>query len=175
MSKSAGNVLLLQDIIDRGLDPLAARMALLENRYRSQMDLTWASLEAAHVMLRRWRTLVQSGHTQDEVIADQDFLAAIYADLDTPRALQRLRVVEKSTAHTPAEKAGIFRFADQILGLDLIRVPEKRELTVMQSQLLSQREIARASKDFAESDRLRTLLEESGLEIQDGPQGQSWI
>ena len=175
MSKSAGNVLLLQDIIDRGLDPLAARLALLENRYRSQMDLTWASLEAAHVMLRRWRTLVQSGHTQDEVIADQDFLAAIYADLDTPRALQRLRVVEKSTAHTPAEKAGIFRFADQILGLDLIRVPEKRELTVMQSQLLSQREIARASKDFVESDRLRTLLEESGLEIQDGPQGQSWI
>jgi cysteinyl-tRNA synthetase len=74
----------------------------------------------------------------------------------------------------PAEKAAIFRFADQVLGLDLIRIPEKRELTDLQSQLLSQREIARANKDFAESDRLRTLLEESGLEIQDGPQGQSW-
>jgi cysteinyl-tRNA synthetase len=174
MSKSAGNVLLLQDIIDRGLDPLAARLAFLENRYRSQMDLSWASLEAAHVTLRRWRMLVQSGQPHGEVIADQDFLAAIYADLDTPRALQRLRVVEKSTALTPVEKAGIFRFADQILGLDLIRIPEKRELTELQSQLLSQREVARASKDFAESDRLRTLLEESGLEIQDGPQGQSW-
>jgi cysteinyl-tRNA synthetase len=174
MSKSAGNVLLLQDIIDRGLDPLAARLAFLENRYRSQMDLTWASLDAAHVTLRRWRTLVQSGQPHGELIVDQDFLAAIYADLDTPRALQRLRVVEKSTALTPVEKAGIFRFADQILGLDLSRIPEKRELTELQSQLLSQREIARSSKDFAESDRLRTLLEESGLEIQDGPQGQSW-
>jgi cysteinyl-tRNA synthetase len=174
MSKSAGNVLLLQDIIDRGLDPLAARLAFLENRYRSQMDLTWASLEAAHVTLRRWRMLVQSGQPHGEMFADQDFLTAIYADLDTPRALQRLRTIEKSTTMAPSEKAAIFRFADQVLGLDLIRIPEKRELTDLQSQLLSQREIARANKDFAESDRLRTLLEESGLEIQDGPQGQSW-
>ena len=174
MSKSAGNVLLLQDIIDRGLDPLAARLAFLENRYRSQMDLTWASLDAAHATLRRWRMLVQSVQSGIELIADQDFLAAIYTDLDTPRALQRLRAVEKSQVLTPLEKAGIFRFADHILALDLSRIPEKRELTELQSQLLSQREIARAGKDFAESDRLRTLLEESGLEIQDGPQGQSW-
>jgi cysteinyl-tRNA synthetase len=174
MSKSAGNVLILQDVIDRGLDPLAARLAFLENRYRSQMDLTWASLDAAHVTLRRWRMLVQSGQPHAELIPDQDFLTAIYADLDTPRALQRLRAIEKSTTLTPAEKAGIFGFADLILGLDLSRIPEKRELTELQSQLLSQREIARAGKDFAESDRLRTLLEESGLEIADSPQGQSW-
>jgi len=175
MSKSAGNVVLLQDIIDRGLDPLAARLAFLENRYRSQMDLTWASLEAAHVTLRRWRTVAQSGQSDTELIVDQDFLAAIYTDLDTPRALQRLRAVEKSSTLSSTEKAAIFRFADQFLGLDLERVPEKRELTELQSQLLSQREAARADKNFAESDRLRTLLEESGLEIQDGPQGQSWI
>jgi cysteinyl-tRNA synthetase len=174
MSKSAGNVLLLQDIIDRGLDPLAARLAFLENRYRSQMDLTWASLDAAHVTLRRWRILVQSGQPHTERTPDEDFLTAIYADLDTPRALQRLRAVEKSTTLTPAEKAGIFRFADHILGLDLSRIPEKRELSELQGQLLRQREIARAGKDFAESDRLRTLLEESGLEIADSPQGQSW-
>jgi cysteinyl-tRNA synthetase len=175
MSKSAGNVLLLQDVIDRGLDPLAARLAFLENRYRSQMDLTWASLEAAHATLRRWRTLVQSGQPNSELVADQDFLTAINTDLDTPRALQRLRTIEKNAALTPAEKAGVFRFADQVLGLDLSRIPEKRVLTELQTQLLQQREIARASKDFAESDRLRDLLAESGLEIQDGPQGQSWI
>ncbi len=174
MSKSAGNVLLLQDVIDRGLDPLAARLAFLENRYRSQMDLTWASLEAAHLTLRRWRTLAQAGQNDGEVIADEDLLAAIYADLDTPRALQRLRAIEKNSDLTPAQKAEIFRFADQLLGLDLSRIPEIRQLTDAQSQLLQQREIARASKDFAESDRLRSLLEESGLEIQDGPQGQCW-
>jgi cysteinyl-tRNA synthetase len=174
MSKSAGNVLLLQDVIDRGLDPLAVRLAFLENRYRSQMDLTWASLEAAHMTLRRWRMLVQPDQPHGEMIADRDFLTAIYTDLDTPRALQRLRVIEKSVDLSPVKKAGIFRFADQVLGLDLIRIPEKRNLTEEQSHLLSQREIARANKDFSESDRLRTLLEESGLEIRDSPQGQSW-
>ena len=174
MSKSAGNVLLLQDVINRGLDPLAARLAFLENRYRSQMDLTWESLEAAHVTLRRWRTLVQSGQPNGELIADQDFLSAINADLDTPRGLIRLRAIEKSATLTAAEKAAIFRFADQILGLDLSRIPEKRELTEVQGKLLRQREDARANKDFSESDRLRTLLEESGLEIKDGPLGQSW-
>lgn len=138
------------------------------------MDLTWASLEAAHVTLRRWRMLVQSGQPHGETITDQDFLEAVFADLDTPRALQRLRTVEKNTSLTSADKAAIFRFADQILGLDLSRVPEKRELTELQSQLLGQREAARALKNFAESDRLRTLLEESGLEIADGPGGQSW-
>ena len=174
MSKSAGNVLLLQDVIDRGLDPLAARLAFLENRYRSQMDLTWASLEAAHATLRRWRGLVQAGQPDNELITDEEFLASIYADLDTPRALQRLRAVEKNAALSPAEKSGVFRFADQVLGLDLSRIPEKRVLTELQTQLLQEREVARASKNFAESDRLRDLLAESGLEIQDGPQGQSW-
>ena len=174
MSKSANNVVLLQDIVDREIDPLAARLAFLENRYRSQMDLTWASLEAAHTTLKRWRTLVHAGGADSEPIADQDFLNAINADLDTPRALQRLRAVEKNSDLTAAEKTCIFLFADKILGLDLARPPVLRELTQSQIDLLKEREAARAGKDFDESDRLRALLEASGLQIQDGPQGQSW-
>jgi cysteinyl-tRNA synthetase len=174
MSKSAGNVVLLQDIIDREIDPLAARLTFLENRYRSQMDLTWASLEAAHTTLKRWRGLVNATTSQPALEMDQEFIDAIYADLDTPRALQRLRLIEKSAQFSAAEKAGFFLAADQILGLDLSRVPVARELTQEQSQLLQQRQAARAEKNFAESDRLRSLLEESGLEIKDGPQGQSW-
>ena len=174
MSKSANNVVLLQDIVDREIDPLAARLAFLENRYRSQMDLTWASLEAAHTTLKRWRALVAVGGADSAPIADQDFLNAINADLDTPRALQRLRAVEKNGDLTAAQKSGIFLFADQILGLDLARPPVLRELTQSQIDLLKEREAARAGKDFAESDRLRALLEASGLQIQDGPQGQSW-
>lgn len=174
MSKSAGNVVLLQDIIDREIDPLAARLTFLENRYRSQMDLTWASLEAAHTTIKRWRLLVNATTSQATPEMDQEFVDAIYADLDTPRALQRLRLIEKSGQFSAAEKAGFFRAADQILGLDLSRVPVARELTEVQSQLLQQRQAARTEKNFAESDRLRSLLEESGLEIKDGPEGQSW-
>lgn len=174
MSKSAGNVVLLQDIIDREIDPLAVRLTFLENRYRSQMDLTWASLEAAHNTIKRWRGLVNATTSQPAPEMDQEFIVAIYADLDTPRALQRLRLIEKSGQYSAEEKAKFFRAADQILGLDLSRVPVARELTREQSQLLQQRQAARAEKNFAESDRLRSILEESGLEIKDGPEGQSW-
>ena len=102
---------------------------------------------------------------------DPEIESAINNDIDTPKILLRLRGIEKSEQ---GNKRALFLYADQILGLDLSRVPEKRELTEQQSQLLKEREIARATKDFAESDRLRRVLEESGLEIQDGPQGQSW-
>ena len=57
MSKSAGNVVLVKTLRERGLDPLSLRFALMENRYRSQMDLSWASLDAAHDVLRRWREI----------------------------------------------------------------------------------------------------------------------
>jgi cysteinyl-tRNA synthetase len=174
MSKSAGNVVLLQDIIDREIDPLAARLSFLENRYRSQMDLTWASLEAAHNTIKRWRGLVNAALSQASPTMDQEFIDAIYADLDTPRALQRLRLIEKSDELSPAEKSAIFCAADQILGLDLSRAPIVRELTQEQRELLNQRQAARAEKNFAESDRLRSLLEESGLQVKDGPEGQSW-
>lgn len=174
MSKSAGNVLLVQDIIDKGLDPLSARLAFLENRYRSQMDLTWASLEAAHSTIKRWRTLVNSDLSTSALAPDHEFNEAIMNDLDTPRALLRLRAIEKSGALSSAEKSAIFRSADQFLGLDLSRASEKKSLSAEQSQLLELRRQARAAKDFAESDRLRGLLEESGLHIKDGPDGQSW-
>jgi cysteinyl-tRNA synthetase len=174
MSKSAGNVVLLQDIVDRDLDPLAARFAFLENRYRSQMDLTWASLIAADSTLKRWRALIATGGLSPAVEADQEVQSALFNDLDTPRVLQRLRAIEKAHEIEPERKRAIFLYADQILGLDLNRTPQQKILSSEQERLLKARGEARSRKDFAESDRLRDLLEGSGLAIHDGPDGQSW-
>ena len=58
MAKSTGNVVLLADLTARGLDPLALRFAFLDHRYRQQLNLTWAVLEAADRTLRRWRERV---------------------------------------------------------------------------------------------------------------------
>jgi cysteinyl-tRNA synthetase len=174
MSKSAGNVVLLQDVIDRELDPLATRFTFLENRYRSQMDLSWASLTAAHTTLKRWRRLVADGGTGLIVEKDREVEEAFFNDLDTPRALQRLRTIEKDIEITAQRKRALFLYADQVLGLDLDRAPKKVVLTAEQVSLLESRAEARAKKDFAESDRLRALLEAGGLVIKDGPEGQSW-
>ena len=174
MSKSAGNVVLLQDVIDRGLDPLALRFSLLENRYRSQMDLSWASLEAAHTTLRRWRTAMAQWGSADDLKFDQEVIDALTNDLDTPRAMQRLRAIEKDSAIGALDKRAIFLFADQVLGLDLARAEIQRPLTPEIESLLTQRAQARADKNWSASDQLRAQLEEAGLEINDGPTGQSW-
>ena len=174
MSKSAGNVVLLQDVIDRGLDPLALRFSLLENRYRSQMDLSWASLEAAHTTLRRWRTAMAQWGSADDLKFDQEVIDALTNDLDTPRAMQRLRAIEKDPAIGALDKRAIFLFADQVLGLDLARTETQKPLTPEIESLLTQRAQARADKNWSASDQLRAQLEEAGLEINDGPTGQSW-
>lgn len=174
MSKSAGNVVLLQDIIDRGLDPLSLRFALLENRYRSQMDLSWASLEAAHSTLKRWRQLLSDAGSGAELKFDQELSDALTNDLDTPRAMQRIRAIEKDSSIGALDKRAIFLFADQVLGLDLDRGVESKEVSADIQALLDARITARAEKNWALSDSLRDQLSDAGLEIKDGADGQSW-
>jgi cysteinyl-tRNA synthetase len=172
MSKSSGNVVLLKDLAAKGLDPLSLRFCLLENRYRSQMDLTWDSLAAANSTLKRWR---RSGFGKAEnFAADLPIIEALNNDLDTPKIMLRLRSVEKDQTLTDAQKADIFSFADQVLGLDLGRDQAAPELSAELLSLLADREIARSNKNWGESDRLRLELEEAGLIIKDSAAGQEW-
>jgi len=173
MSKSTGNVVLMNDIVERGLDPLALRLVFLENRYRSQMDLTWDSLTAAHETLRRWRTLVTQ-EKQPVVMANDKITQALCDDLDTPRAVQVLRAIEKDQNLNIATKAGYFLFADQVLGLELGRHEVIRELPAKLEEMMKERAAARANKNWEESDRLRTLLESEGLIIKDTATAQEW-
>ena len=171
MSKSSGNVVLLKDVIERGIDPLAIRLCFLENKYRSQMDLTWSSIEAAHETLKRWRMKMSQWGSENTLQIDPEIESAFNTDLDTPRVIMRLREIEKSDSEN---KASFFRYADQVLGLDLDRPLETKVLTPQMKTLLDERALARTEKRWADSDRLRVELENLGLEIKDTPEGQSW-
>lgn len=171
MSKSSGNVVLLKDVIERGFDPLAIRLCFLENKYRSQMDLTWSSIEAADETLKRWRMKIAQWETGSEITVDPEIEAAFNTDLDTSRAIIRLREIEKSTLQN---KGSIFRFADQVLGLDLERPIVQKVLTAEMQKLLDARALARTEKRWSDSDQLRGELENLGLEIKDTPEGQAW-
>ena len=171
MSKSSGNVVLIEDVISKGLDPLALRLCFLENRYRSQMDLTWNSLHAANETLTRWRTRMAEWGTSSETTADSEILEAFINDIDTPRAILRLREIEKSNVNNRRE---LFLFADQVLGLDLDRSVAKKELTADMQALIEERARARSEKRWADSDALRIQLEKLGLEIKDTKDGQTW-
>ena len=180
MSKSAANVVLVSDLIDKHLDPLALRVCFLENRYRSQMDLSWDSLKAAHILIQRWREkitlwqhdkkidLVQVKTLVNEIVLD------FSQDLDTPRAIQKLRVIEKDDSISNGVKYEVFKVVDPLFGLDLFKSVLKAELPDDLAQLLAARQVARDYKDFNESDRLRDLLAQNGIAVKDNKQGQEW-
>ena len=171
MSKSSGNVVLLQDVIDRGFDPLALRLCFLENRYRSQMDLTWAAISGANETIKRWRGKLATWGDTTEMDVDPEIESAFKNDLDTPKALIRLRAIEKSEL---ANKREIFLYADQVLGLKLAVGVARKELTPQMQKLLADRLQARNEKRWRESDELREQLEQLGLTIKDTPAGQIW-
>jgi cysteinyl-tRNA synthetase len=174
MSKSSGNVVLLSDVVARGLDPLALRLCFLENRFRAQMDLTWEAIESAHTTLSKWRKKMAQWGDSPKKLVDQEFLNAIEKDLDTPRALQRIRAVEKTNEISDADKRAIFMYADEVLALDLSRREISKNISVEQEKLLSARLAARKEKRWSDSDALRAELESTGLEINDSADGQEW-
>jgi cysteinyl-tRNA synthetase len=107
-------------------------------------------------------------------LVDQEFLNSLEKDLDTPRALQRIRAVEKTDEISDADKRAIFIYADEVLGLDLSRREISKNLSVEQERLLSARLAARKEKRWSDSDALRNELESTGLEINDSADGQEW-
>ena len=182
MAKSTGNVVLVADVTERGHDPLALRLAFLSSRYRQQANLSWDALAAADATLTRWRERVadwaEAPSRALDAGAREAVLAAFDDDLDTPRALQVLRRLEKDPDVPAGAKFETFAWADQLLGLDLARlVGRPRPAAALPpgaQELLDARAAARGAKDFAASDRLRGELADLGVTVQDTPAGQEW-
>ncbi|MET8047577.1 cysteine--tRNA ligase [Streptosporangium sp. NPDC005286] len=179
MSKSTGNVVLLKDVADAGLDPLAVRLALLEHRHRQQMNLTWDTLRAADRTLRRWRSQVAEWSESPSSPMPADRVSRIEAafddDLDTPLALRLLRELERDGSVAPGSRFEAFLHLDQILALDLsLDIGRSRSLPGGAAELVEQRARARDAQDWATSDRLRDELAALGVKVVDTPEGQTW-
>lgn len=178
MSKSSGNVVLVKDVVDRGFDPLAIRFCFMENRYRSQMDLSWNSISAANSLLRRWRERYQewgnegSERSERVELLAEEILGDFLDDLDTPKALIKLRNLEKSDWR-PGEKRALFEEIDSLFGLELLEIATE-DLSAEVAKMLEARAEARRVKDFAKSDELRDQLLSLGIEVRDTADGQLW-
>ena len=181
MSKSSGNVLLVSDVIAKGLDPLAIRLSLLEHRYRSQMDLTWNSIGASHKNLNRIREKMQewsksSGKLDKNYLAQ--FESALNEDLDTNKVLQLLRTLEKDENVSNGDKFQTVLKFDEVLGLDLDCAPETKkelEITPEIKKLLETRAKARSEKNWKLSDEIRDKLITLGIGIKDSDSSQEII
>ncbi|MDB5186213.1 MAG: cysS [Candidatus Saccharibacteria bacterium] len=182
MSKSASNFYTLKDITDneKGFDPLAFRLMVLQAHYRNQVNFTWESLGSAQYRLRNLRQLAQLQHQQN-IVTDQGgitaeeiqgyaerFRTALFDDIDTPGALSSFSNLENTVRANQLQNEDAWdafkqflQLIDETLGLDLTK---ESDITEEQKQLLQAqdnawREAKATTKDFSASDELRNELE----------------
>ena len=188
ISKSLGNGIGLQDVIEKGISPMALRLHVLESHYRSQSKFSWESLEAAQNRLKDLRALAALRWQPREFTHDsgtfaledvpgvlRDFLAD---DLNTPEALAFLSQISTQllTVHIEKDMVGHFeamlKGIDDLLGLDLSSVGDINDA---QKDLIKRREAARAKQDWHKSDELRAQLEKQGIGLNDAVHGPIWF
>ncbi len=173
MSKSAGEFVRLQTLIDRGCDPIAYRFFCLGAHYRARLSFTWRGLGGAATALQRLRTQADAWGQPgviDEDYADR-FAAHLDDDLNLPRAVALLWELAKSDRPDPTKKATLLHF-DRVLGLGLADWrPAETMVPDDILMLVQERQQARLAKQWHIADQLREQIAASGYEIEDTPHG----
>ena len=177
MSKSLGNVYLMDDIINRGYDPLVYRLFNFSCHYKGKLNFTWDGIEAASVSLNRLREGYQkhlngTDTVSDDIINDMEnrFHQAINDDLNMPLAMSVVWEAVKYPEKSP-EIAQLLEKFDTVLGIKITEKKEEQQVPQEILDLVEQRKSARNEKNWAESDRLRDLIIEKGYNIKDTKDG----
>lgn len=189
MGKSVGNLINLDQIVDRGFSPLSYRYWLLTAHYATPANFTWDALEASHTALKRLhRYFVEELHGTDGVVSthyQERFHTFVNDDLDTPKAVALVWELVKDDSVSPADKRATLLNFDTVLGLGLhesssslkkLLRGQGQKLAVSDipakvQELVTQREEARKEKDFSKADEIRSQITESGYDVQDTPNG----
>lgn len=176
MSKSLGSIFTVQDLIDRGYDPLAYRYFVLGAHYRSKLNFTWEALDAAQNAMRRLRAAVEewpdSCASKPDSGYQERFFGALNDDVNSPQALAVLWELVGDSAPDAAVKSATITLFDRALGLGIARcVGRPPEVPSEISELAGRREDARAAKDWKEADRLRDEIASHGFSVEDTASG----
>jgi len=165
----------LSDLADKGFSPLDYRYHCFTAHYRKQLDFTWESLESSKTSRRR---LAEAARALGGVLAKPGcaehsarLREALGDDLNMPSALAAVWDALKSDVPAGAKRT-FLEEADSVLGLDLFKAEEAASLPPEVASLVELRAAARASKNFAESDRLRAAIEALGWLVEDAKGGQ---
>ena len=191
MSKSLGNVTLVHELV-KFIPGELIRLVLLTGHYRQPLDWNEDVVTDARKKLDRlYGALRELGEVEAApgVGAPQAFVAALEDDLNTPMALAELFELarEANKATDAADKARIkAQLLDAGLLLGLLQqgheawfayAPPATENTLDTAAieaLITERVAARAAKNWAESDRIRDVLNGMGVTIEDSKDGMRW-
>ena len=164
MSKSLGNVVLVNELLEQGQRGEVLRLALLSGHYRQPLPWTEALMAQSKATLDGlYRRL---GDAEPGEV-DGAVLGALGDDLNTPLAIARLGQVE-DPAVLKASGALLGLFSQNADGW--FRGEGDAEIDAR----IAARSDAKARRDFTEADRIREELKADGVLLEDGPGGTSW-
>jgi len=184
MAKSTGNFITIRNFLETS-SPEVLRMFVFSGHYRSPLDYTQRNIAEASARQKRLQELYNKlGAVSDESspfpVSDfiRDFWKALKDDFNTPKALSILfELVGEANKCIDAHKlsytdAQLIR--SELLAINAIFGIFETETELPQphiEKLVTEREAARTSGNFAEADRLRTRIEKEGYIVQDTPNG----
>lgn len=174
MAKSEGNFIKLSDLAQKNINPLAFRYLVLTTHYRSKLNFTWESLQAAQNALNNLYEEISSFHEAKGNASEfeEAFEKAINDDLNTPQAIAVVwDLVKNDEVPTEAKLASLIKF-DKVLGLKIKEAwQSSKNIPKAVKELINQREEARKAKDFIKSDELRKQIEKQGFVLEDTVDG----
>jgi cysteinyl-tRNA synthetase len=173
MSKSLGNFVTIHELLatdafgGRPWPGEVLRLAMLRSHYRQPIDWTLRALEEAEQTLASWTAVpefMQAGEGQ----LTGEVAKALLDDLNTPKAMAELHALDRK-----GDRAAL---ASNLRALGFTK-PVRRDVAVAPEvaakvePLISARRDARASKNWAESDRIRDELLAMGVALKDNKDG----
>ncbi|MDX1765986.1 MAG: cysteine--tRNA ligase [Candidatus Saccharimonadales bacterium] len=185
MSKSLGNVYTLDDLKNKGFDPMVFRLFVLQSHYRTESNFTFKQMESVQQRLNRWQAMAalvwqpNDSPDQSKELAEalERAVDALNDDLNTPIALKEVESGFSSveTSGLSIESVDKFNelldFVENRLGI----VVRDADIDSATKKLIDQREAARHSKDFKTADQLRDQLADMNIGLRDTPSGAVWF
>lgn len=188
MSKSSEEFLTLEKLIKDGFSPLDYRYYTLQSKYRKPLAFSYERLmesKKALDSLRKKITIVVGNINKDENLDEdkiskykEEFRKCINDDLNIANAFTVLFDVIKDDKLNNSEKKILIEDFDRIFSLNLIKEKDENKLDDEKikyiEELLKERAVARANKEWEKSDKIRDLLLKENVEIIDTKEGATW-